>query len=441
MTMQKVLPQTSLPRTSEHVRRSPKIAIISDHASPLADLGRVDSGGQNIYVGQTARHLSALGCQVDVFTRRDDPSLPDIMPWENGVRIIHVPAGPPEFVRKEDLLGYMQEFTDYMIQFCSRATEPYDLVHANFWMSGLVAADLKQALGIPFVITFHALGRVRRLHQGKADGFPKKRFEIEDRLVAEAETIIAECPQDKEDLLQLYKADPSKITIIPCGVDPDELWPLDKTLSRKVLRLPQKEFIILQLGRMVPRKGVDTVIRGFARLIKEQDISARLLIIGGESDEPDPQKTPEIGRLQSIAAEEGVIDRVTFVGRRGREALKHYYSAADIFVSTPWYEPFGITPIEAMACGTPVIGSNVGGIKYTVVDGETGFLIPPKDPETLAERLAELLRDPELLERFREESLRRVNEHFTWEKVAAALCNVYERVLASSSCFWRSQKQ
>src|SRR6185369_9520598 len=169
-----------------------RIAMISEHASPLAMLGGVDSGGQNVYVGQVARHLAALGYEVDVFTRRDSARLPETAEWIDGVRIVHVAAGPPELVRKEDLLPYMEEFTAQMLRFCRLQRRLYDLVHANFWMSGLVAAELKQALGLPFVITFHALGRVRRLHQGGADGFPDARFAVEDRVVQQADRIIAE---------------------------------------------------------------------------------------------------------------------------------------------------------------------------------------------------------------------------------------------------------
>lgn len=405
-----------------------RIAIISDHASPLADLGSVDSGGQNVYVAQVAKQMAAAGCRVDVFTRRDHHALPEVLEWIEGVRIIHVPAGPAEFVPKEELLDHMQSFSDYLIQFCSRQSEPYDLAHANFWMSGLAAMDLKRLLGLPFVITFHALGRVRRQHQGQADGFPEERFAIEERIVAEAEAIIAECPQDQEDLIELYHADPAKISVIPCGFDPEELCPVDKTLARQVLHLPQEEFLILQLGRMVPRKGVDTVVRGLARLVKDEGAPARLLVVGGASEDPDPRYTPEIGRLQAIAEQEGVAERVQFVGRRGREALKHFYSAADVFVSVPWYEPFGITPVEAMACGTPVIGSQVGGIKYTVLDGETGFLVPPKDPHRLAERLAYLYHNPARLVRLGEKGMRRANECFTWQKVGAMMAEVYDRV-------------
>lgn len=408
-----------------------RIALISEHASPLSMLGGVDSGGQNVYVGQLARHLALLGYQVDVFTRRDSEQLPEIAEWVPGVRVIHVPAGPPRWIPKEQLYPFMEAFTAAVLRFWRRECQTPELLHANFWMSGLVAAELKRLLGIPFVITFHALGRVRRLHQGDADAFPDERFAVEERLVAEADQIIAECPQDEEDLIRLYNADPSRITMIPCGFDPGELWPISKALARVSLGLAPEERVILQLGRLVPRKGVDTVIRGFARLCRDYGIAARLLIVGGESEDPDPDRTPEIGRLQAIAAEEGVAERVVFVGRRGRESLKYYYSAADIFVTTPWYEPFGITPVEAMACGTPVIGTNVGGIKFTVRDGETGYLVPPRDPEALAERLAYLYRHPTLLGVLSRQAIRRANDLFTWRKVADAMAALYEEVLAT----------
>jgi glycosyltransferase involved in cell wall biosynthesis/phosphoheptose isomerase len=410
---------------------SKRVALISEHASPLSMLGGVDCGGQNVYVGQLARHLAGLGYEVDVFTRRDSERLPEIAEWVDGIRIVHVPAGPPQFVRKEEMLPLMEEFAAYLFRFCRCQRETYDLVHANFWMSGLVACELKKATGLPFVITFHALGRVRRLHQREADGFPDERFAIEDRCVAEADRILAECPQDEEDLVRLYNADPAHVTVIPCGFDPLELSPISKPLARFALNLPPEERVILQLGRLVLRKGVDTAVRGLARLAHSHGIPARLLIVGGESEEPDPSLTPEIGRLRGVAREEKVEELVTFVGRRGREALKFYYSAADVFVTVPWYEPFGITPVEAMACGTPVVGSNVGGIKYTVRDGETGYLVPPRDPDRIAERLAYLYSQPKLMGLLSRQAVRRANDLFTWEKVASAVAGVYEHVLAA----------
>ncbi|MFL5675775.1 MAG: glycosyltransferase [Chloroflexota bacterium] len=405
---------------------SRRIAMISEHASPLATLGGVDAGGQNVYVAQVARRLAALGDRVDVFTRRDDPDLPPVIEIAPGVRVIHVPAGPAAPVDKEDLLPLMDEFTAWMTARLRRSS--YDLIHANFFYSGLVAADLKAALGLPFVVTFHALGRVRRQFQGDTDRFPDERFAIEDRIVAEADRILAECPQDEEDLIRLYNADHDRIAMIPCGYDPAEFAPMSRPLARMDLGLDPTEPVLLQLGRMVPRKGVDNVIRSLARLDADHGIRARLLVVGGATREPDLDATPELARLAAIAEEEGVRDQVTFVGRRDRAELQTYYNAADIFVSTPWYEPFGITPLEAMACGIPVVGSRVGGIKFSVRDGETGYLVPPDDPTALAERIAHLYHNPKLLAVLGQQAHRRVQDLFTWERVANGISAVYEEV-------------
>jgi glycosyltransferase involved in cell wall biosynthesis len=405
------------------------IALISEHASPLATLGGTDFGGQNVYVAQLAQHLAALGHSVDVLTRRESTELPRVVRCPSGIRVIHVPAGPAEHVPKEELLPYMGEFTEFTLNWCRRRRPRYDLYHANFWMSGLVAADLKRATGTPFAVTFHALGRVRRRHQGEADGFPEERIAIEERIVAEADCVIAECPQDEEDLLCLYDADPARMRIVPCGVDSTRFSRVPKGTARAVLGLEPDERILLQLGRLVPRKGIDNVIRGFALLGRTYQIPARLLVVGGESDEPDPVLTPEIGRLLAIAREEGVADRVVFVGRRGRDVLKYYYSAADIFITTPWYEPFGITPLEAMACGTPVIGANVGGIKFTVRDGETGYLVPSNDAAAVGVRFAHLYRYPQLLRALSARAVQRANDCFSWANVARAIARLYEDLL------------
>ena len=406
-----------------------RIAMISEHASPLGCLGGIDSGGQNVYVDQVARELGAIGYDVDIFTRRDDADLPTFVELAPGVQVVHVTAGPTRRVPKEELLPYMDEFADRMAALCGGRSN-YDLAHANFWMSGLVAARLKRRCGLPFVVTFHALGKVRRLHQGDADRFPPQRLAIEGKIMKEADGIIAECPQDEDDQIRLYGADPRKIQTVPCGFDPAELWPIDKLEARRRLNLEPRERIVLHIGRMVPRKGVDDAIVAFARLRKQHGIEARMLIVGGETDDADPIATPEIGRLKQISEKEGVADRVVFTGRRDRQALKYYYSAADVFVTAPWYEPFGITPVEAMACGTPVIGSNVGGIKYTVCDGQTGLLAPPRNPEALGEKLAEFFDHPGRAAQMSQQAIRRANELFTWRQVGRQIAGVYEQVLA-----------
>ena len=405
-----------------------RVALISEHASPRAWLGGADSGGQNVYVGQVARGLARRGHRVDVFTRRDEVHLADEVLCEDGVRVVHVPAGPPEAVRKEELLGYMDDFSAWMRDYLDQQPT-YDVVHANFFMSALVASDLRRSHGVPYVVTFHALGKVRRQHQGSADEFPDERLDIEEAIVAEANRIIAECPQDLADLTELYGADRRKLTMIPCGFDPGELWPLDRALARRQLGWNQREPIILQLGRMVPRKGVETVIRAMAALRDRYGVRARLAIVGGETREPDPVATPEIGRLQAICRELDVLDQVTFVGSRLRSELRTYFSAADVFVTTPWYEPFGITPLEAMACRAPVVGSAVGGIKMTIADGETGFLVPPKNLAALADRLSVLLANPRLREQMGLAGERRVKRLFTWDRVVAAIERTYVEVL------------
>lgn len=409
-----------------------KIALVSEHASPLAVAGGVDSGGQNIYVAHVARQLHRAGHQVDVFTRRDRALLPAVSEMD-GVRVIHVPAGPPTQMPKEQLLPFMPEFADFLVGFCRRERIPYDIMHANFFMSGLACLKVKAALGIALATTFHALGKVRRIHQGADDGFPDARFDIEEELVRESDAVIAECPQDAVDLREHYGSDPTRVHIVPCGFDTAEFSPVDRAAARAALGWPQRQFAVLQLGRLVPRKGIDTVVGALARLREQTSLDAHLYVVGGNAELPNEIATPEIARLRGIAARCGVADHVTFVGRRGRAQLREFYGAADVFVTTPWYEPFGITPIEAMACARPVVGADVGGIRYTVVDGDTGFLVPPRDPDALAERLARLARDASLGKRMGEAGYERVHASFTWARVARMLEDVYRQVARAPS--------
>ncbi|HEU4551941.1 MAG TPA: glycosyltransferase [Chitinophaga sp.] len=409
-----------------------RIAFISEHASPLSTIGGVDAGGQNVYVGELARQLAKKGYEIDIFTRREDPQLPQCLQWANGVRIVHVDAGPAQCIPKEQLLPYMGAFRNNMLQFIQQHGIRYKLIHANFFMSAQVAMELKQILHIPFVVTFHALGHIRRLHQGSQDKFPAERIAIEEAVIHQADCIIAECPQDKEDLLQHYKAPADKITIIPGGVNPDQMYPVDKQIARMKLKLSPRETVLLQLGRMVPRKGVDNVIQALP-LLKYTGAKVRLIIVGGEEEVCGQGFNPEIARLKQLAKDLGVAGSVTFTGQRPRDELRYYYAAADLFITTPWYEPFGITPLEAMACGTPVIGANVGGIKYSVQDGKTGLLVPPQQPEILAEKISGLLHNKPLLEEMSANAIKRVQALFTWQRVAHLVHNMYEKVITNHS--------
>lgn len=407
-----------------------KVALISDHASPLATLGGVDNGGQNVYVNELSKELAKQGCKLDIFTRWADSRLPKIIDWREGVRVIHIPAGPVKFMEKEKMFFHMEEFTENLSAFIESEFIPYDILHANFWLSGMAALQIKKELRVPFVITFHALGKIRRLYQKEADKFPLEREKIEEEIVRLSDGIIAECPQDREDLINFYKADQKKIFIIPCGTNLEYFHSVDKNLAKIVIGSPQEEKIVLQVGRLVPRKGIETSLFAIKILLKRYKKKIKMLVVGGESDFPDPEKTPEIGRLQDIARRLKISERVFFAGRKRQDELKYYYGSADVFVSTPWYEPFGMTPLEAMACGVPVVGSAVGGIKFTVSNSETGYLVPPRDPESLAMRINDLLCHENLCKYFSFQGQKKVKNNFTWPKVADSILNLYEKVLS-----------
>ncbi len=415
-----------------------RLALISEHASPLTPPGSVDSGGQNVYVAQVARHLAQLGFEVDIFTRRDCPDQLLVQPWLPGVRVIHVPAGPARFVPKEQMLTYMDQFADFMCDFiqgnkrCPRSPlnepTPYDCIHANFFMSAYAGCQLREQLNIPLVITFHALGKVRRLHQAAADGFPPEREAIEQDAMSIADVVIAECPADRRDLIELYGAEPDKIRTVACGFDEEEVSPMPKEEACRQLGIRGDMFTVLQLGRMVPRKGVDDTIRGFA-IACRRGLNGRLIVVG--CDVPGcVTKSQELNRLRGIAESEGVSERVLFAGQCSRSEIRKYYAACDVFVTVPWYEPFGITPLEAMACGRPVIGSKVGGIQSTVRDGITGFHVPPKNPVAIAGRLLELYEQPELVSQLGLNALQWVRSKYTWRSITEQLAEVYMDLIA-----------
>jgi glycosyltransferase involved in cell wall biosynthesis len=409
-----------------------KIAFISDHASPLAILGGKDTGGQNVYVAQLALHLAKQNYRVDIFTRREDEKSETVVHWKPGIRVIHIDAGPAMVIDKEELLPYMLQFEQNMLAFIQQERIKYELIHAHFFMSAQVAMGIKKSLHIPFVVTFHALGHVRRIHQGDNDRFPVQRLQIEAEAVAQADQIIAECPQDRDDLIKYYYAESERIRIVPCGYSPDEFYPVNQQVARKVLGLPPNGLMLLQLGRMVRRKGIDNVLYALA-LLKVKGIVAKLLIVGGKSELLESSDCPEYRRLYHLSNQLGISEQVIFTGRKSRAHLKLYYAAADIFVTTPWYEPFGITPLEAMACGTPVIGANVGGIKYSVADGQTGVLVPPKDPFALANAIQQMVKNPGLLLQFGVNSIDRVHAHFTWEIITQKIMLAYKSAITNNN--------
>lgn len=413
------------------VKKKGRVAMLSEHASPVALLGSEDAGGQNVYVDQVSRNVASLGFEVDVFTRRDDSQFLEEIQWAPGVRVVNLQAGPPRFVKKDPMWKHMPDFRDSLLEYIRRKGCSYDLIHANFWMSGWVACQVKSRLDIPVVEIFHALGKIKRMHQGDADTSPEERVVVEYGVIEQVDRIIAQCPNEMQELVTLYDADPSKIQIIPSAVDIETFKPVPRELARAELGLSPDERIALYVGRMLPRKGIDNVVEAFALVAARVSEPVRLVIVGGETTDGDPMQTPEIRRLVDGATRLGIRHLVEFTGKRPQKHLKSYYSAADVSISTPWYEPFGLTPLEAMACGTPVIGSDVGGIKFTVADGESGFLVPARNPAALAERMQLLLTDRALGRRMGRAARSRVERLFTWQKVGERTAALYESLLRS----------
>ena len=405
-----------------------RIALISDHASPLTPPGSIDAGGQNVYVAEVGRHLRSLGHEVDVFTRRDNPALPSEITTPDGVRVLHVDAGPPRAVAKEDLLPWMDAFAAAVER--TARIRRYDVVHANFWMSTIAGMRVQRTLGTPFVVTFHALGKIRRREQGAADGSPAAREAIETAAVRTADRVIAECPQDEYDLRMLYGAEPARISMVPAGFEPRELSPRSKYAARLRIGVPLRGPLILHVGRFVPRKGIDDAIRGASSVLADMR-HARMLVVGGHAD--DEASVTERARLERIARELEVSNQVVFTGSVARDRLRDHYAAADVFVTTPWYEPFGITPVESMACGTPVVGSSVGGIGFTVRDGVPGFPVPPRAPDAIADRLTEALSDPRRLAQMGRTAARHVRPAFTWRRVTEQLVDVYASAITEQA--------
>jgi type III pantothenate kinase len=391
-----------------------RIAMVSEHASPLATLGGVDAGGQNVHVAALAERVARRGAEVVVHTRRDDPGLPARVEMAPGVVVHHVDAGPPAPIPKDELLPYMDAFADELARAWRR--ERPDVVHAHFWMSGYAALRASRAIGVPVVHTFHALGVVKRRYQGEKDTSPAERFGIERDLVRRADEIIATCTDEVFELVRLGAQHP-KLTVVPCGVDLGLFGPD----GPREQRAPGVRRLVC-VGRLVERKGIGNVIEALAALPRTE------LVIAGGPPADALAEDREAERLRRITAEHGVEDRVVLRGRLERAELPALLRSADVVVCAPWYEPFGIVPLEAMACGVPVVASAIGGMIDTVVDGVTGVHVPPRDPERLAAVLGPLLDDPARRAAYGRAGVRRARRLFDWQRVANATLDVYARV-------------
>jgi len=394
-----------------------RISMVSEHASPLAVLGGADAGGQNVHVAALAQAVARRGGEVVVHTRRDDPALPEYVQLSPGVIVHHVDAGPAAPIPKDDLLEHMPAF-GAELEAAWRDHQP-DVVHAHFWMSGHASLPAARGLGIPIVQTFHALGHVKRRYQGEKDTSPPPRLAIERGLAAGVDHIVATCTDEVFELLRLGAAS-ARLTVIPCGADLERFRPD----GPRELRRPGTGRL-LSIGRLVERKGIGNAIEALASVP-----GAELIVVGGP-ERAGLARDPEAQRLMRIARDAGVEDRVHLRGRVSRDALPALIRSADAVFAVPWYEPFGIVPLEAMACGVPVIAAAVGGMIDTVVDGVTGVHAPPRDPERLAEIMRRVLADEEARASWGRAGVQRARRLYDWNRIAAATLDVYAGLTAT----------
>ncbi|PWR06520.1 glycosyl transferase [Micromonospora acroterricola] len=395
-----------------------RVAMISEHASPLAVLGEEDAGGQNTHVAELAAALVVEGHEVRVYTRRDSAALPESVSTADGYQVWHVPAGPARRVPKDALLPYLGEFGTWLADTWRRGGWTPDVAHAHFWMSGLATVHASRRTGVPTVLTYHALGTVKQRHQGSRDTSPPGRIGYERALGRAVDRVVVQCEDEVRELVRMG-VPRSRMAMVPSGVNQEVFHPDGPAAPRDPAR-PR----ILTVGRMVERKGFLEVVRALPAVP-----DAECVVVGGPPADLLAADT-FARRLSALAESCGVADRVRLVGGVPREEMAAWYRSADVLVAAPWYEPFGLTPLEGMACGVPVIGTDVGGIADTVVDGLTGDLVPPRDPRALSTAIRRLLADKVRRFAYATAALDRIRCQYSWKRCAEQLGSVYAAVTA-----------
>jgi D-inositol-3-phosphate glycosyltransferase len=405
--------------------------MISYHTCPLATLGGKDTGGMNVYVRELTRQLGQLGIHVDVFTRSQDDHVPHVLhELGYGNRVVHVPAGPEHPVPKEELANYIPEFVEGVKAFACEKGIQYDIIHSHYWMSGIAAASLSDFWGrIPIVHMYHTLGEMKnRIARSEAEREGEYRINGEKQVLRRADRIVVATIAELTQLRFLYKANQSKLVIIPPGVDVSHFYPIPSDEAKVYVGLKPEDRMVLFVGRIEPLKGVDTLIEAMSCVQLKEERPVHLAIIGGDPAASPQEMSAEMARLQKLCDDLAVGQTVVFLGKRDQDKLPYYYSAAQLLVMPSHYESFGMVALEAMACGTPVIASEVGGLAYLVRDGETGFTIPDQEPEALCEKISWLLRDQDLHATMSQRAVEYAQD-YAWEKIAKQIVDLYKSLL------------
>ncbi|MCB9110297.1 MAG: glycosyltransferase [Anaerolineales bacterium] len=410
-----------------------RIAMISYHTCPLATLGGKDTGGMNVYVRDLTRELGRQGVHVDVFTRSQDEHVPHVVhELGYGNRVVHIPAGPEEPRSKSAITEYIPEFTGGILKFAEEKGITYDVIHSHYWMSGLAAEQLSDAWGgTPIVHMFHTLGEMKnRVARSEDERAGEDRLNGERQVLRRANRIVVATLAELTQLRFLYHADANKMTVIPPGVDTGHFYQIPADEAKQFIGLDPENRMILFVGRIEPLKGVDTLIQAMSCLDKNltnKECPVHLAIIGGEPDVKPKDMSQEMARLQKMCDDMCMGGMVVFLGKRAQDTLPYYYSAAEVLVMPSLYESFGMVALEAMACGTPVIASEVGGLGYLVQNGVTGYTVPDREPAELCDKLSVLLGDHELRRQMGERAAEYAGD-YAWEKIASSIIKVYEEV-------------
>jgi len=405
-----------------------RVAILSVHTCPLAVLGGKETGGMNVYVRELARELGRMGVRADVFTRSQNPTIPRVVTITEGVRVVHLTAGPEAPMPRERIRDHLDEFVEGVEAFRIAGGFDYDLIHAHYWLSGAVGLVLRDRWSVPLVQMFHTLGHLKNdATRAAIDREPAVRIDEEARIVGAVDRIVAATTVERTHLVQHYGADPSRIAVIPCGVDTNLFLPGDQAAARAALELDDQPRL-LYVGRLAPIKGLETLLDAMARL-RASGTPVHLSIVGGDADEP---LNGHEGALRARLARLDLGGTVTFVGAQPQERLRAWYVAADTTVLPSHYESFGMVALEAMACGIPVVASRVGGLQTTVRDGVTGLLVRESDPAALAGALDRLLGDPDLRFRLGREGVQWAARH-RWPCIAEAVCREYAALVERAS--------
>jgi glycosyltransferase involved in cell wall biosynthesis len=407
-----------------------RIALISVHGDPAIEIGKEEAGGQNVYVRHVGEALAELGWQVDMFTRKASAEQANIVEHSQNCRTIRLTAGPEEFVPRDNIFEYASDFVKEFLKFQQQSSVHYSLVHTNYWISSWVGMELKKIQNVKQVHTYHSLGAVKYKSVTTIPLIASTRLNVEKTVLETAERIVATSPQEKEHMRSLVSTK-GNIDIIPCGTDIHRFGAIEQQTARQQLGIATESKVVFYVGRFDQRKGIETLVRavGQSHLRDQADLK---LIIGGGS-RPGQSDGIERDRIESIVAQLGMSDFTVFPGRLDDEILPVYYTAADVCVVPSHYEPFGLVAIEAMACGTPVVASDVGGLQYTVVPEETGLLAPPQDEVAFAAAIDRILSDPDYRNKLGQAARKRVETKFSWAGVAQQLSDLYTKLIEESA--------